>query len=72
LMLPSFASIFPGSASGWVKVLPSYGLAQGIIGASAYGQGWSELAPYIVMVTAWTVLILGTGTLILKRKVETL
>ncbi|MBW2621858.1 MAG: hypothetical protein JRD68_03035, partial [Deltaproteobacteria bacterium] len=48
------------------------GLAQGIIGASTYGQGWSELGPHIFMVMAWTVLILGVGTLILKRKVETL
>lgn len=72
LMLPSFAAIFPGSASGWIRIIPSYGLAQGIIGASTYGQGWSELSPYIFMVMAWTVLILGTGMLILKRKVETL
>ena len=36
LMIPAIAVLFPGTAAVWVKILPSYGLVQAVVQASAY------------------------------------
>ena len=72
LMIPAFAVLFPGSASLWVKALPSYGLIQAMVGAMGYGRSWSELAQYMGMILAWDIVLFGAALLILKRKVEKL
>ena len=72
LALPAFAVLFPGTASPWIKILPSYGIVEGIVGATIYGKGWVESAPYMALIAAWDMIILGSGLLILKKKVETL
>ena len=72
LMIPAFGALYPGSASGWVKVLPSYGLVQAIVGVATYGEGWREVLPDLGMLLAWCVVLFGAGFFILKRKVESL
>jgi ABC-2 type transport system permease protein len=72
LAIPTFSVLFPGTASAWVKVMPSYGLVQTIVRAATYGAGWIETLPYLAAAAAWNVVILGAGLFILKRKVETL
>ena len=72
LMIPAFGALYPGSASGWVKVLPSYGLVQTIVGVATYGEGWREVLPDLGMLLAWCVALFATGFFILKRKVESL
>ena len=72
MMVPAIASIFPGTASAWVKVLPSYGMVQGIVGVTAYGEGWAGSALELGHIIAWDIVILGAGLYILKRRVERL
>ncbi len=72
LIIPAFAVLFPGSASSWVKVIPSYGLINAIVGATSYGEGWSDVLPDLAMVAAWTVVAYVVGLSILRRKVEAL
>ena len=72
LMIPAFAVLFPGSASLWVRVLPSHGLIAGMIGVVGYGRGWSDVASHVGTTLAWDVVLFGAALLILKRKVETL
>lgn len=72
LVIPVFAVLFPGSASTWIKVLPTYGLIQVLQGVSAYGDGWSEALPHLGTLAAWCVVILAAGVLVMKRRVETL
>lgn len=72
LMIPAFAALFPGTASTWIRVLPTYGLVQGIMRSTAYMEGWEKVLPYIGMVIVWNVVIFGAGLMILKRRVETL
>jgi ABC-2 type transport system permease protein len=72
LMIPAFAVLFPGTASTWVRVLPSYGLVQTIMRSTVYAQGWADVLPYVGMVVVWNAIIFGTGLVVLKRRVETL
>ena len=72
MMIPAIASIFPGTASVWVKVLPSYGMVQGIVGVTAYGESWQGSAFELGHIIIWDTIILGAGLTILKKRVETL
>ena len=69
LMVPSIALLFPGSASVWVQVLPSYGVLQALVGASSYGRGVLELIPYLASAAAWAALVFALGWFALARKV---
>lgn len=72
LAIPAFAALFPGMASPWIKILPSYGIVEGMVGTTIYGKGWGESAPYLALIAVWDIIILGSGLLVLKKKVETL
>jgi ABC-2 type transport system permease protein len=72
LMIPAIAVLFPGTAAVWVKVLPSYGLVQTVVQASAYGAGWLEVMPHLATLLAWCLAAFAVGWIVLKRKVETL
>ncbi|HEB12332.1 MAG TPA: ABC transporter permease [Actinobacteria bacterium] len=72
LMIPPIAIFFPGTASFWVKLIPSYGLVQSIVGVATYGEGWSDVWPDLVALVGWCVALFTIGAFILKRKVESL
>ena len=55
LMIPAIAVLFPGTAAVWVKILPSYGLVQAVVQASAYNAGWLEVWPHLGMLLGWCV-----------------
>jgi len=72
MAVPAVAALFPGAASGWVQLLPTYGFIETIVGVTAYGQGWSDSVGYLLMSSVWCVAIFGAGWFILRRRVEAL
>jgi ABC-2 type transport system permease protein len=72
MMIPAFGLLFPGTASFWIKAIPSYGLVEAIVGITSYGDGWAETLPDLAMVLGWTLVAFAVGLAILRRKVETL
>jgi ABC-2 type transport system permease protein len=72
LMVPAFSLLFPGSASPWIEAMPSYGIVQAMVGATAYGQGFAELAPHFATGAAWALVAFLLGGLALGRRVATL
>lgn len=72
LMIPAFAALFPGTASVWVRALPSYPLVKGLVDVTTYGAGWSDTLPELAALAAWCVALFGLGWFVLKRKVQTL
>jgi ABC-2 type transport system permease protein len=72
LTIPAFAVLIPGAAATWVRILPSYGLVQAIVGTSFYGYGWAESAQYLLTLAGWCVAFAAAGLLILRRRVKTL
>ncbi len=72
MMIPAFGLLFPGSASLWIRAIPSYGLVETLTGATVYGEGWAESLPNLALLAAWTVAAFVVGLGILKRKVQSL
>ena len=72
LAIPAFAVLFPGTASTWVRVVPTYGLIQILTGATAYGDTWVDVAGYLALGAAWVAVLYVVGLMVLKRKVATL
>ncbi len=72
MLIPAFGLLFPGSASFWIRAIPSYGLVEAITGVTAYGEGWAETLPNMGLVAGWTVVAFIVGLTILRRKVQSL
>lgn len=72
LLIPAFAALFPGTASAWIRVLPSYPLVESLIEVSTFGAGWGDVGPQLAALTGWCVVLFGIGWLVLRRKVESL
>jgi len=72
LLIPAMALLFPGEAATWITFMPSYPLAQVLIDVSAYGAGWSDVAPLLGLLALWGAAALGMGWLILRKRVQTL
>jgi ABC-2 type transport system permease protein len=72
LMIPAIAAVFPGSATIWVRVLPSYGLIEAMVGILGYGRGLRDVLTHVGSVLAWDILLFGAAFFILKRRVEAL
>lgn len=71
LMIPTIAALFPGTASGGVRILPSYGVIEGLIATTAYGAGFTEILPHLAAAGAWVGVLFGSGLVVLRRKVTT-
>lgn len=72
LLIPAFAAMFPGTASAWVRALPSYPLVSGLVDVSTYGAGWSETLPEVGVLAVWCVALFTLGWVVLRRKVRTI
>lgn len=72
LIVPAMSLLFPGGTATWIKVIPSYPLAQVLVDVTSYGAGWSEAAPQLGLLLFWGLAALGLGWVVLGRKVQTL
>lgn len=72
LMIPAFGALFPGSSPAWIRILPTYGMVEAVIGVTIDGDSWSQIAPALFMLAAWGIAAFAAGALILKRRVATL
>jgi hypothetical protein len=72
LMIPAETAVVRGSTPPLIKLLPTYGLIEAMVGSVAYGRGWGELTPYVLMALAWDVVLFAIGLSILKKRVERL
>ncbi|MFQ5382449.1 MAG: ABC transporter permease [Dehalococcoidia bacterium] len=72
LMIPAVAALFPGTASLWIRVLPSYPLVQGLASVTTYGDGWRETVPELGALAGWCFVVAAAGWIALKRRAETL
>lgn len=72
MAIPAMAALYPGTASTWVQVIPTYGVVQAIFALSTGTTAWGEVARYLLMSAGWCVVLFAIGATVLKRKVESL
>ena len=72
LLIPAMALLFPGSTATWIKVVPSWPLAQVLVDVTTAGAGWAEAVPLLGLLALWGAGALAVGWLVLSRKVQTL
>lgn len=72
LMIPTFSVLFPGTAAAWVRAIPSYPIADLLVGVTIYDAGWLESSGSLAYALLWVAVLYGVGLFVLKRKVETL
>jgi ABC-2 type transport system permease protein len=68
LAVPAFAMLYPGTPSLWVQALPTYGLAEILLRATAYGEGWAQLWPYVGLLAVWGAVAFAAGAVVLGRR----
>ena len=69
MMIPAVAVLFPGSASPWVRVLPTFALVKALVNVTAHGAGWRDAAGHLGLSLAWAAAFFAAGWLVLRRKV---
>jgi hypothetical protein len=72
MAVPAISALFPGAASVWVQVLPTYGFIETIVGVTAYGESWAETTGFLLLSSVWCVIIFAAGWFVLRRRVEAL
>ncbi len=72
LAIPAFTALFPGTPAWWVQALPTYGVIEALVGATAYGQSWTDLWNYVALAAVWCMALFGLGLFVLRRRVRTL
>jgi ABC-2 type transport system permease protein len=72
LLVPAMAALFPGTASAWIRALPSYPLVRGLVDVQLHGAGWAETLPQLGLLAAWCAALFAAGWLVLRRKVQAL
>lgn len=69
LAIPAFAVLFPGSPAGWVRALPTAGLAEVLVRVTTDAAGFGELWPQLALLAGWGALAWVVGAAILRRRV---
>ena len=70
LVIPSFGVVFPGTVSGWAKVIPSYYLVDTVHRVSNFGAGWGDIGYNLLILLGFAVALVWIGIIALRRKLQ--
>lgn len=70
LFIPSFGIMFPGIATGWVKVIPSYYLVDTVHRVANFGAGWGDVWYNLVVLLGADLALAWIGIMALGRKLR--
>jgi ABC-2 type transport system permease protein len=68
LLLPSFTILVPGLASNWIRLIPSFYLADTIYRTVNFGASWGDAAQSLVLLLAYATALMALGVVVLKRR----
>lgn len=72
LMIPAMAALFPGAGPDWVKLMPTYGVVDVVVQASAGALTWAQAAPPLLLLSGWGLGLGALGAWTLNRRVARL
>jgi ABC-2 type transport system permease protein len=70
LAVPGFGAAIPGLISGWAKIIPSYYLIDTVSRVVNFGASWTNVSMNLVILTAFTALVIWAGMLTLRRRYQ--
>jgi ABC-2 type transport system permease protein len=70
LSIPAFGAMFPGSVTGWVKVIPSYYLVDTVHRVASFGAGWGDIWLNLLILLAFDLALVWIGILGIRRKTQ--
>ena len=70
LFIPSFGIMFPGIATGWVKVIPSYYLVDTVHRVANFGAGWGDVWLNLLILLGADLALAWIGIMALGRKLR--
>ena len=68
LFIPSFSIMFPGAATGWVKVIPSYYLVDTVHRVANFGVGWGDVWLNLLILLGFDLALVWIGIMALRRR----
>ena len=68
--IPTFAILFPGAISDWIKVVPSYYLADTLHQAVNFGASWGDVWPNLLILLGFDLALVWGGIWALKRRLQ--
>lgn len=68
LAVPAVTILLPGTASGWVRVLPSYYLIATVHQVLNFNAGWAQVWPNLLGLAGFSASFVALGILVLRRK----
>ncbi len=68
LFIPSFGIMFPGIATGWVKVIPSYYLVDTVHRVANFGAGWGDVWLNLLILLGFDLVLVWIGIIALGRR----
>jgi hypothetical protein len=69
-IVPAFTILFPGTISEWIKVVPTYYLADALHQAASFGAGWSDVWPNMLILLGFDVAVVWGGIWALRRRLQ--
>jgi ABC-2 type transport system permease protein len=70
LSVPAFGILFPGTITGWVKVLPSYYLVDTVHQVASLDAGWSHIWSNLLVLLGFNAAFVVAGIMALRRKLQ--
>ena len=68
MVIPSVGVVFPGTVSGWVKVIPTYYLVDTVHRVANFGSGWGDIWYNLLALSGFNVVLIWIGIPLLRRK----
>ncbi len=68
LALPTFSFLIPGMANNWIKIIPTYYLADITYRVINFDATWSDVNGYLLILLGFTIAFMALGVLVLRRK----
>ena len=72
MLVPALVTLLPGSAPTWVRILPTHGLVEAIVGVTTRDAGLGAVGGDLAALLGWCLVAFGVGVLVLRRRVVSL
>jgi ABC-2 type transport system permease protein len=68
MSLPAFSVLVPGLTTGWVRIIPTHYLVDGVYRVVNHGAGWADMSQNLLALLLFSVVFLALGVIVLRRR----